>query len=146
MTLFRVRVRAIATIAAAALVIGAVLAGPASAAAPSKPAPSFTAVLTTDGACTFTLTATWPASSKVGTVYAMWYFDDAFLFTMQAPFTGPNAGTIKGRTATFVPGPFTDTGVDHSLRVLTQFYSGAGAQLWSMDSNTIVSHCGLATP
>ena len=74
------------------------------------------------------------------------YVDDAFLFTMQAPFTGPNAGTIKGRTATFIPGPFTDTGVDHSLRVLTQFYSAAGARLWSIDSNTIVSHCGLATP
>lgn len=127
------------------LLSAGVLAGPTVAAA-LKPAPSYTSVLTTDGACSFTLVATWPGSPKVGTVYGMWYLDDAFLLTTTAPFTGPNAGIIKGRTATFQSGPFTSTVESHTWRVLTQFYSAAGAQLYQMDSNTITAACGIPTP
>ena len=125
----------------AALALAASLTGTAIAA---KSGPGYTSVLTTDGACAFTLTATWPGSSKTATVIAMFYLDGAFLATMQAPFTGPNAGTIKGRTATFVTGAFATLPEDHSWRVLTQFYSTAGVQLQSMDSNTVTVPCGVA--
>jgi hypothetical protein len=55
-------------------------------------------------AAQFTLTVTWKYA-KVGSVIAQWYMDSTFEFTMQAPFTGPNAGTISGHTATLVAGP-----------------------------------------
>jgi hypothetical protein len=138
---FRARIRTLGALTAA-LALAATLAGTAA----GKPAPTYTSVLTTDGACSFTLQATWPSSAKVGTVYALWYLDDAFLLTMQAPFTGPNAGTIKGRTATFHAGAFTPKPENHTWRVLTQFYSAAGAHLFEMDSNTVSATCGVPTP
>jgi hypothetical protein len=138
----RIRTRMLCALAAA-LALGAALTGPAAA---LKPAPTYTSVLTTDGACSFGLTATWPSSVKVGTVYGLWYLDGAFLLTTQAPGTGPNASTIKGRTATFATGPFTATTETHTWRVLTQFYSAAGAHLFEMDSNTITATCGIPTP
>ena len=138
------RLRPIVVGATLVLALTATLAGPASAGKPTVG--GYTAVLTTDGACAFTLTATWPGSSKTATVYAMSYLDGSFLATMQAPFTGPNAGTIKGRTATFVTGAFASMPEAHSWRVLTQFYSAAGAFLFQVDSNTISAPCGVAAP
>lgn len=145
MAKIRSRARLIVVATSLSVVLAGVLAGPTVAAA-AKPASSYTSVLTTDGACSFTLVATWPGGVKVATVYGLWYLDDAFLLTTTAPFTGPNAGIIKGRTATFQTGPFTSTVESHTWRVLTQFYSAGGAQLYGMDSNTITASCGIPTP
>ena len=143
MELGRKRIWKIGRAAVVAVALGCALAGPAAAV---KPAASYTSVLTTDGACGFTLVATWPGTAKVGTVYGLWYLDDAFLATTQAPGVGPNGGTVKGRTATFVTGPFTSTAETHTWRVLTQFYSAAGAHLFERDSNTGAAPCGVPTP
>ena len=110
--------------------------------AAAPPSPSCTAVLTDDGACQFTLIVTWK-NVKVGTVYAGWYLDNGFLFTMQAPFTGPNAGTITGHTATFVAGPFMASPGPHSWQVLVQPYSPGGAQLASFYSNVDAVACSI---
>jgi len=127
---------------AVALALAGVLAGPAGAA---KPPATYTSVLTTDGACSFTLTATWPASARVATVYGLWHIDGVFLATTQAPGTGPNAGTISRRTATFVTGPFAAT-ESHNWHVLTQFYSATGVHLFEMNSNVVAAPCGVAAP
>lgn len=76
------------------------------------------------------------------TVYALWYLDGNFLFTMQAPGTGPNAGTIIGHTAVFQPGPLAMTTDSHSWQVLVQFYS-SGAQLASILSNVDIAPCNV---
>jgi hypothetical protein len=118
--------------------VGQLIAAAPVAAAP--PPASYTAVLTDDGACQFTLTVTWK-NAKVGTVYAAWYMDSTFEFTMQAPFTGPNAGTITGHTATFVAGPFLPALTSHDWHVLVQPYGPAGDQLASFDSNIDTVAC-----
>jgi hypothetical protein len=137
---FGSRIRTVVAASTAVLVLAAALAGPVAA---GKPATGFTSVITTDGACSFTLQASWPGTAKVGTVYAMWYLDDAFLFTTQAPGTGPNGGTVKGHVATMTVGPLDATTSTHTFRAITQFYSAAGAQLSSIDSNTVSSICGV---
>lgn len=136
------RLRPIIVAMAVVLALGGALAGPAAAA---RPGPAYTSTLTTDGACGFTLKASWSSSAKVATVYGIWYLDDAILFSTQAPGTGPNGGTVKGRVATMVVGPLAST-ASHNIRVLTQFYDAGGAQLHSMDSNTISAPCGVAAP
>lgn len=136
------RLRPIIVAMAVVLALGGALAGPAGA---GKPGPAYTSALTTDGTCGFTLKASWSGSARVATVYGMWYLDTDFLFTTQAPGTGPNAGTVKGRVATMVVGPLAPT-ASHNIRVITQFYDAGGAQLHSMDSNTITAPCGVAAP
>ena len=136
----RPRARPIVIAMAVVLAFAGVLAGPAAAA---KPAPTYTAVLTTDGGCGFTLRSTWPGSARVAVVYGLWHLDGAFLLTTQAPGTGPNGGTVKGRVATNVTGPFASTAA-HDWHVLTQFYDAAGANLFEMNSNTITAPCGVA--
>ena len=115
------------------------------AAAPVAAAPppaGYTAVLTDNGACLFTLTVTWK-NVKVGTVYAQWSIDGTYFATMQAPGTGPNAGTITGHTATFVAGAFLASSLPHLWQVLVQPYSPAGAQLASFSSNVDAVNCNL---
>jgi hypothetical protein len=146
MTRLSSRFRRVVGAATVAVVLLAALSAPAGAAGPAaKPSGAYTAVITTDGSCGFTLKATWPGNSKVATVYGLWYMDDAWLFTTQAPLNGPNGGTIKGRTATITVGPLAQT-TPHSFRVLTQFYSAEGAHLFEMDSNTLTEPCGVAAP
>lgn len=142
MALIGSRLRRILGPIAVAVMLAGALAGPAAAV---KPVPTYTSQLTTDGNCSFTLKATWPRTAGVAKVYGLWYLDGAWLATTEAPGVGPNGGTIKGRTATFVTGPFASTGA-HDWRVLTQFYSAAGAHLFEMDSNTVTAPCGVAAP
>jgi hypothetical protein len=121
---------------AAALSAGSVLA--------AKPvADAYGAKLTVSGKCVITLIATWPSTDAVDTVYGTWYLDGAYTVSTQAPGTGPNAGTFDAatRTATFTFA-LTRSGGPHTWRVLTQFYGG-GAQLQSMDSNTVSSRCAF---
>lgn len=120
----------------------ALLTGVVSVPAFAAPAPQYVAVLGDDGACQFGLVARW-WNAPVATVYAQWYLDSSFLFTMQAPGTGPNAGTIVGHTAVFQAGPFVMTTDGHSWQVLVQFYSSSGAQLASILSNVDVAPCNL---
>ena len=113
--------------------------------AASAPAPTYTAVLTVDSSCFFTLKASWTRVA-VAKVYGFWYYDDRYVFTTDAPGTSPNSGTINGRTATMNAGPVTVDTVNHSWKVLVQFYSRAGAQLASIDSNVVSAPCSVALP
>jgi hypothetical protein len=119
---------------AAALSAGSVFA--------AKPVPAFTSTLVANADCTMTVTATWPRTADVDTVYGAWYQDDVFIFTTTAPFqNGTWTFNAKRRIATMTVGPLT-SGASHNWRVLTQFYGG-GAQLASIDSNTIATTCGV---
>jgi hypothetical protein len=109
-------------------------------AAAAPKAPTYSAVLTDDGACGFTLNVDWK-NAKVATVYAQWYMDATFLFTTQAPFTGPNAGRFTGNSATFQTGPFITSSGTHDWQVLVQPYDSSGAQLASFYSNTDTVAC-----
>jgi hypothetical protein len=124
-------------------VAGLVLAGGA-VRAQAAPAPAFAADLTDDGACSFTLRATW-RNAKVDHVYGMWYLDGAFLLTTEAPGTGPNGGTLMGRKATMQTGPFATSATPHDWQVLVQFYNAGAfvAQVWTTVDTV---SCGLAQP
>lgn len=114
-------------------VLGAVglaaLAVPTAHAAP--PQATFSATVTEGPACEFTAVGTYK-NAKVDHVYGLWFQDGtAFansLFTTEAPGTGPNAGTLKNRTATMHVGPLVSTVETHTIYVLVQFYSGGAHQ------------------
>jgi hypothetical protein len=110
--------------------------------------PAYAAVLGNSSSCQFGLTATWPPTAHVATVYAQWYFNGTppapngtFEFTMQAPGTGPNAGTITHRAANFTAGPLYPSSATYSWYVLVQYYNAAGAQLASIYSNVDTTTC-----
>lgn len=109
-----------------AVLLSLALSGAAVGSVGAAPAPSYAAVLTVDSACVLTLKATW-RNTSVDTVFGIWYLDEAYVFSSQAPFTGPNGGTLKGRTATMHAGPGTPDSVTHTWRVLVQFYRGGAA-------------------
>jgi hypothetical protein len=124
----------------AALVLGvAALAVATASAAP--PAPSFAAGLIDDGACLFTLGATW-RNTQVDHVYGSWYLDGQFLLTTEAPGTGPNAGTLNGRFAVMQAGAFASTTDTHSWQVLVSFYDN-GAQLAQVWTNVDTASCAV---
>ena len=140
------RIRIAALLALSMATLGASI-SPAMAAAPQ---PSFAADLSDDGACAFTVVATWKGT-KVATVFARFFVDGSFVATMQAPFTAgnPNAGTLKGRTATFNTGAFYPTVESHGWWVLVNFYEGAngtGANLAQLQTNTVTVTCSVPPP
>ena len=106
----------------------------------AAPAPSYSAVLTADAGCAFTLKSSWKNTS-VDTVYGIWYLEDVYRFTTQAPGIGPNGGTLRGRTATNQAGPMTVDSVNHPWRVLVQFYRG-GAHQFELNA-TLDAPCTL---
>lgn len=111
----------------------------------AAPPPSFAAELSDDGACAFTVVATWKGG-KVETVFARFYIDGVFAFTMQAPFTpgNPNAGTFSRRQATFQTGAFYPSGMAHGWSALVDFYDGpdgTGANLAQLPTNTVTVNC-----
>ena len=120
----------------AALVVA--LAVPAASAAP---APTYSAILSADASCNLTLKVTWK-NTQVDQVFGIWYYDDAFAFSTVAPGTGPNAGTLKGKTATFSFGPLTQTAETHSWRVLVQPYFRGAAQP-DVNTNVLTVQCGI---
>lgn len=110
--------------------------------------PAYTAVLSSSSSCQFGLVARWPATARVATVYAQWYFngtppapDGTFMFTTQAPGTGPNAGAIVGHTAVFTAGPLYPSAATYPWYALVQYYDEAGAQLASVYSNVDTAAC-----
>jgi hypothetical protein len=125
-------VAALLALALSGATVGVVAAAP--------PTASYTTALTVDSSCAFTLKATWK-NTMIDTVYGIWYLDDVYFGTTQAPATGPNAGIIKGRTATFHVGPGTPDTASHTWRVLVQFYSG-GAHQFETDA-TVSALCSL---
>lgn len=140
------RVRIAALLALGLTTLGASL--PPAFAAPQPP--SFAADLSDDGACAFTVVATWKGT-KVGTVFARFHLDGNYLLTMQAPFIAgnPNAGTLKGRTATFKTGAFATTTDAHSWYVLVDFYAGdngSGELLSQVQTDTVTVNCAVASP
>ena len=137
------RIRIVALLALGLATLGASL-SPAVAAAPP---PSFAAELSDDGACAFTVVATWKGT-KVATVFARFFVDGTFVATMQAPFTpgNPNAGTLKGRQATFHTGAFVPTAEAHGWSVLVDFYdgdNGTGANLAQLQTSTVTVNCSV---
>lgn len=122
------------TVAAALLLV--VLSAGTVVAVGAVPAPSYSAALAADSACTFTLKASWKNTS-IDTVYGIWYLDDVYVFTTQAPSQGPNGGTLRGRTATMQAGPVSVDTVGHAWRVLVQFYRG-GANQYETTPSTVV--------
>lgn len=109
---------------------------------------AYAAVLSSTAACEFQLVATWPHHEHVAMVDGLWYFngtppapDGTFVFTTQAPGTGPNAGTIEHHTATFTAGPLYPSSTAYPWYVLVQYYDEAGAQLASIYSNVDTTAC-----
>lgn len=128
-----------------AAVVAGMAFGGISSAAVAAPASTFNATLVDDGQCTFTVTASWK-NAKVSTVYARLYVDDTFVATLAAPGTGPNAGTLRGRTAVFVAGPFVPVSSSSNWTALIDYYSEAGAQLNQTYTNLDVVPCGVPAP
>jgi hypothetical protein len=131
-----------------ALAFSLVLLLPGTQDAASAAGPAYTAVLSSSSSCQFGLVARWPAAVHVATVYAQWYFNGTppapngtFVFTTQAPGTGPNAGTIVGHTAVFTAGPLYPSSAAYPWYVLVQYYDAAGAQLASIYSNVDTTAC-----
>jgi hypothetical protein len=110
-----------------AALLSVVLSGATVGAVGAAPAPTYSAVLTADSTCAFTLKASWK-NTMIDTVYGVWYQDELYRFSTQAPFEGPNGGTLKGRTATNHAGPLTVDTVNHSWRVAVAFYRGGAYQ------------------
>jgi hypothetical protein len=104
-----------------AALLSVALSGATVGAVGAAPAPSYSAALTADSSCTLTLKATWK-NTTVDTVYGIWYQDEVYRFTTQAPFTGPNGGTLRGRTATMQAGPVAIDTTSHAWRVQVDFY------------------------
>jgi hypothetical protein len=124
---------------------GITLVGGVGKATGTPPTSTFSAVLTDDGACTFTLAATWK-NAKVDFVDGQWFLDGAFLLTTQAPGTGPNGGTLMGKKAVMQTGPFAATAGPHTWQVLVHFYSG-GAQLdGDVLTNVDAVNCAVTGP
>jgi len=110
-----------------AALLSLVLSGATVGAVGAAPTPTYSALLTADSACAFTLKASWKNTS-IDTVIGIWYQDDEYRFTTQAPLQGPNGGIIRGRTATMHAGPVPVDTASHSWRVLVQFYRGGAHQ------------------
>lgn len=124
-----------------ALGVVSTLAVPAALAAP--PQPAFTATLSEGPTCEFTAVGTFK-NTKVDKVYGLWFQDgtafENHLFTTEAPGTGPNAGTLRSRTATFHVGPLVPTTDMHTVYALVQFYNNGAHQheIWTQ-VNTLCS-------
>jgi hypothetical protein len=109
---------------------------------------AYTAVLSNNASCQFALVARWPAAAHVATVYAQWYVNGTspaptgtFLFTTQAPGTGPGAGTIAHRSATFTAGPLYPSSAAYPWYVLVQYYTAAGTRLAAIYSDVNTTAC-----
>jgi hypothetical protein len=109
---------------------------------------TYTAVLSSTSSCAFELVASWPPHESVATVIGQWYFNGTppapsgtWVFTTQAPGTGPNAGIIEHHTATFTAGPLYPSSTEYAWYVLVQYYNEAGAQLASIYSNVDTTTC-----
>jgi len=116
--------------------------------AASAEEPAFIAILRSRKSCEFELIARWEPTAPVAKVNAMWYFDGTppapngtFAFTLQAPDTGPNAGSIEGHHARFSVGPLYPSSAEYPWYVLVQYYDAAGAQLASIYSNVDATAC-----
>jgi hypothetical protein len=110
------------------------------------PGPSLSATLTDDGACLFTLTATWK-NAKVDFVTGQWYLDGVFQFTSQAPGTPPQGGgTIMGKKAVMQAGPFVATAGPHDWYVLVQYYNGGARVDGDVFTNTDTVNCAVTGP
>jgi hypothetical protein len=114
-----------------ALACGVVAASPAGA---TPPAPSYSAVMTNDSSCLFSIAASWQ-HVKVGQVFANWYEDGTFIFTTD--------GTIQGNKAFLSAGPLVPTTTSHDWYALVNFYSSSGAQLQQLYTNTDTANCGI---
>jgi hypothetical protein len=128
-------------ICSAALALG--LAGALGPAAAAPPAPTFTATLTHDAACMFTMTATWN-HTKVDQVFGLWYEDGVFWATSEAPGTGPNGGTLIGKTAVMQAGPLNTTANAHDHQVRVQFYYRS-AQVQEVFTNVDTATCSITS-
>jgi hypothetical protein len=130
-------------ICGAALALG--LAGALGQAGAAPPAPTFTATLTHDSTCLFTMTATWN-HTKIDHVFGNWYEDDPTLSsswaTTEAPGTGPNGGTLMGKTAVMQAGPLNTTAETHTHQVRVQFYY-RGAQIQEVFTNVDTANCSI---
>jgi hypothetical protein len=87
---------------------------------------SYSASLTqTSTPCEFSLATAWK-NAKVDHVYGTWSLDgtafDNFLFTTEAPGTGPNAGVFKAHSASFTVGPLAVAAETHTIYARAQFY------------------------
>lgn len=120
-------------ILAAATMVATLTAGSALAA---KPSGAYSATLVVNRDCTMTLTATWPRTAAVDTVYGTWYEDGQYLISTQAPFSnGTWTFSAKRHQATMTIGP---AAAGHTWTVLTQFYAG-GAHQFELTSNAVTS-------
>jgi hypothetical protein len=109
-------------------------------AAPSGPA--FAATLEDDGACLFTVTATWK-KTKVDHVYTFWYLNGVYLLTSEAPNAGPNGGTLRRSTAVMNAGAFAVTTDFNAWHAVVQYYN-AGAFVADVTTSTLNVQCGIA--
>jgi hypothetical protein len=116
--------------------------------AASAEEPAFVAALHSESSCQFELEARWRHTGDVAKVEAIWYFngtppapDGTWAFTMQAPGTGPNAGSIEGHHARFTAGPLYPSSASYPWYVLVQYYDAAGTQLASVYSNVDTTAC-----
>ena len=133
---------AAAVAALAALALGLAAAGGVGPAEAAPPA-AMTATLADDGACAFKATVTWKKTLAVDHIYAAFYHDGAFVATMEAPGTGPNAGTIKGVKAVFQTGAFPAAAESHAWHVLVQPYNREGVALPQVTTNVVNVNCTI---
>jgi hypothetical protein len=112
--------------------------------ASADPAPFYAAALVDDGACLFTLGATW-RNAPVDHVFGSWYLDGTFLLTTEAPGTGPNAGVIRGHNAIMQAGAFAPDTAPHTWQVLVHYYSGSGELLAQVWTNVDNAACAVST-
>lgn len=132
---------AAAVAALAALALGLAAAGGAGPAQAVTPA-AMTATLSDDGACAFTATVTWKKMA-VDHIFAAFYHDGTFVATMEAPGTGPNAGTIRGVKAVFQTGAFPAAAASHAWHVLVQPYTREGVALPQVTTNVVNANCTI---
>ena len=104
-------------------------------AAPPSSGPTYSATMTADKKCLLTVSATWKNDPSVATIYVLWYeagyqngtLPAGYVATSQWPFTGPNAGVLKGKVVTFTDGPVTRDTASHDWWAVVQFYSNTNA-------------------
>lgn len=135
--------RRICCAAAVVVCLGAAMAAGGVTPASAAPTPFFAGVLADDGACTFTLGATW-RNAPVDHVFGSWYLDGTFLLTTEAPGTGPNAGEIRGHSAIMQAGAFAPDTTAHTWQVLLHFYSSSGVLLDQEWTNVDNAACAVA--
>lgn len=131
---------------AATLLLGAAM--PASAA----PAPAFSATITVDSSCTFTVTAGWK-NAKVASIDLLWYeagYQNPYYPTIPdwiATVGYPPYGVLTKKAVVFTlgPAPTTDS-VNHQWWANVTFRDVAGAAFTQFDTNILSSLCYLPTP